>query len=1262
MEVLSLMAVMGIDTSKYESGLNKATGQAQNFASKLGTILKGVAIGKALFDVGKGAVDAYKDYEQLVGGIDTLFKSSSAKVQAYAHEAFQNAGMSANEYMSTAISFSSSLINSLGGDTEKAAEQTNKAITDMSDNANKMGTSLEMVQNAYRGFARGNFTMLDNLSLGYSGTKEGMEELLAKAHELSGVEYDISSLSDIIDAIHEVQASMDITGTTIAEAMDTIEGSANAAKAAWQNVLTAIAGGGDMGQAINGLITSLFGNGSGGFVNNLTTRVVEVVKGIAEFVGKSAPLFAKQIPKLLVGVGKSLVTSLPKMIGSLAKAIPDTLGNLITSFDDAFLDLIGASVDKTTESYQNIKSLIEKGIKAAVKIEPDDGSAVFTKADEIIETLKTDKYKGTLTIDGDTGAADTALENLQAAIRKFKDGGDIAELQKAIEDCEKLTVSPELSPEAKEAVQQQLDILMGTLKEMTKLAVVMSATAGSVYTDAKGIIEKLKGDEYKGKIEIDGNTQKANDALSALETEITTLTQEGGSVATLQAAIAECQKIEISPEYKDDTDVQGQIDTLKATLENMKELPITFTGDGKQALEEAGSTVDKINEYKGLITIDGKADGVDTALSDIRAAITKLQSGEGSIGELEAAINRCKELTIDPNVDPTKKDEALAALKELEDALGKASGEATITYSATGTTDTGWTEFKSFVDSQGWKGKDFTYKATGEFTVSEGTTDQIKKYAEAISAAASAIGDYNEAVNGIKSAAEQKLKADLESIDQQASQEYKELSLLHTHGHLTDKEYEERLGNLTENVQGQKQALTDEYNQIVKTSEKLANGTAKDDMKATGELLDNLYKDEEISAETYESAIANLTNGTAPDNAKTSGSLALEYLTNKANETNEMIDKAVGDYNTAMDAAEAQQAEATQTQEMIDSFAAPFKELASDMAGTGDERFNTTENSMEDIRAAIVDAIKFNKEYQEIDEGVDTQALADLMMSVLYDEDNNPQEINMEEFEAAAAEILEEMKASAQDTADAAKQEAETALQEALKNAAENNNMTFENIETLISKIEESGIEIDENTKALILNVESAAETAASEATTNVEKSLETINGLNDLVSTGISEGGTSGSAEMGTAMSTEGESAAGKISTALDTAIGKARRLNIKGAGGMNFEFNSKAMSGGRILQGLTPFGIDGNGVVQYGGEAGAEAVVGVNSLDHMIQESVRSAIGAVLGKMDQIIGGQNQGDVKIVMDSGAMVGQLVKGMDRQLGSTVRRRGGGRT
>lgn len=159
MEVLSLMAVMGIDTSKYESGLNKATGQAQNFASKLGTILKGVAIGKALFDVGKGAVDAYKDYEQLVGGIDTLFKSSSAKVQAYAQEAFQNAGMSANEYMSTAISFSSSLINSLGGDTEKAAEQTNKAITDMSDNANKMGTSLEMVQNAYRGFARGNFTI-----------------------------------------------------------------------------------------------------------------------------------------------------------------------------------------------------------------------------------------------------------------------------------------------------------------------------------------------------------------------------------------------------------------------------------------------------------------------------------------------------------------------------------------------------------------------------------------------------------------------------------------------------------------------------------------------------------------------------------------------------------------------------------------------------------------------------------------------------------------------------------------------------------------------------------------------------------------------------------------------------------------------------------------------------------------------------------------------------------------------------------------------
>lgn len=190
----------------------------------------------------------YAQYEQLVGGVDTLFKNSSKKVQEYASNAYKTAGMSANEYMETVTSFSASLLQSLENDTEAAAEYANMAITDMSDNANKMGTSMEMIQNAYNGFAKQNYTMLDNLKLGYGGTKEEMERLLVDADKLSdsfNLQVDASgalvySYADIVDAIHIVQTEMGITGTTAKEAGTTIQGSVNSMKAAWTNLVTSL--------------------------------------------------------------------------------------------------------------------------------------------------------------------------------------------------------------------------------------------------------------------------------------------------------------------------------------------------------------------------------------------------------------------------------------------------------------------------------------------------------------------------------------------------------------------------------------------------------------------------------------------------------------------------------------------------------------------------------------------------------------------------------------------------------------------------------------------------------------------------------------------------------------------------------------------------------------------------------------------------------------------------------------------------------------
>lgn len=232
-----------IDTELDESGLKNGLGKLDSTASKA---LKGVAagltaVGVAAVAFGKSVVSSYADYEQLVGGVDTLFKESSKNLQQYADNAYKTAGLSANQYMDTVTSFSASLISSLGGDTEKAVGYADRAITDMADNANKFGSSMESIQNAYQGFAKQNYTMLDNLKLGYGGTKEEMQRLLEEAEKISGIKFDISSFADITQAIHIIQESMGVAGATAEEAEETISGSISMLKASWQNFITGLA-------------------------------------------------------------------------------------------------------------------------------------------------------------------------------------------------------------------------------------------------------------------------------------------------------------------------------------------------------------------------------------------------------------------------------------------------------------------------------------------------------------------------------------------------------------------------------------------------------------------------------------------------------------------------------------------------------------------------------------------------------------------------------------------------------------------------------------------------------------------------------------------------------------------------------------------------------------------------------------------------------------------------------------------------------------
>ena len=310
------------DTIGRITGVAKKAGTALLEVGKVaGTAL--VAAGTAVAAISKVSLDAYANYEQLVGGVETLFKDSSDIVQQYAQQAYQTAGMSANAYMETVTSFSASLLQGLGGDTAKAAEYADMAIRDMSDNANKMGTNIGMIQNAYQGFAKQNYTMLDNLKLGYGGTQQEMERLLKDANRINKengkmTNYSIKNLNDVYEAIHVVQEEMGIYGTTLDEASETISGSLSAAKAAWENLLVGFADGNqDLGLLINNFVGSVTTA-----ANNIVPRLAQILGGLSAALAQVLPVISAELPVLLEQLLPGLISGATSLITGLAMALP----------------------------------------------------------------------------------------------------------------------------------------------------------------------------------------------------------------------------------------------------------------------------------------------------------------------------------------------------------------------------------------------------------------------------------------------------------------------------------------------------------------------------------------------------------------------------------------------------------------------------------------------------------------------------------------------------------------------------------------------------------------------------------------------------------------------------------------------------------------------------------------------------------------------------------------------------------------------------
>lgn len=370
------------NTAKEESSkIEKAVNKTGEIASKVGkaAIIGATAAATAIGTITKFVIQHYAEYEQLAGGVETLFGAQGLSLKKYAQSigqtveqargkydqliqaqtevmnnakvAYKTAGMSANDYMNTITSFAAALKQSTANETE-AAKVANQTVIDMADNANKMGTNMEDIQNAYQGFSKQNYTMLDNLKLGYGGTKSEMERLLQEAEKLTGIHYDINNLSDVYNAIHEIQKNLGITGTTAKEAMKTIDGAMKMTKASWDNLLTGLA---DPKQAVGPLISE-FAKSLGILAKNVTPKIKEVFDALPNALIQITP----QLMNMIIDLAPSLILAAINLVAGLIGALPGIISPIFSQLSS----LIGSGmIDKIGQSISsNMPTLISKGL------------------------------------------------------------------------------------------------------------------------------------------------------------------------------------------------------------------------------------------------------------------------------------------------------------------------------------------------------------------------------------------------------------------------------------------------------------------------------------------------------------------------------------------------------------------------------------------------------------------------------------------------------------------------------------------------------------------------------------------------------------------------------------------------------------------------------------------------------------------------------------------------------------------------------------
>lgn len=665
MDLLKLAAKIELDDSSYVKGVNNAEKLSESLKGKMSAwtvamgniaadmMRKGIG---AINNIVNGAVDGYADYQQLIGGVETLFKGSSDRVAKYAKDSFRTTGLSANDYMETVTSFSASLLQGLGGDTAAAADLADMAITDMADNANKMGTDISSIQAAYQGFAKQNFTMLDNLKLGYGGTREEMVRLINDAgildHEIKNL--DGITFDQLVQAIHVIQENMGITGTTAKEAADTISGSKNSLKAAWEDILSAV--GGEGGQERLDETLENFKTSFSTYVENIVPTLIDTVANSGTMVDAVAEAVSSLPANILAVIGEKGLESGVDMLGGLSKLTSWVIDNItnvfrsasadpsqIQAFGAALGDFVGTAMsDIVTNAPAIVSGIFDAGIALAGGLVDGLFAGLFGQGAEV-EKITEQLTKDITEVDVNNAKASALVSYIQGLVDKYGDAATkTSEFQSAAAELEGVL------PGAGKVFDDYADDIGGAVKALDDMIAKMrEAAIMSGMTKALNAQYELLGEQQTKKAQADvaaevygaersGMQNVIAETAKAYANEILRLNEEGANFFMddrLGEVIANATQTS-------ETGESGNLGQLVEALQNYYDMNESEKAVWADEMDDILSP-EQIDSFSSKIAeLTAGIEDAQKVSSDMQAEITATQQ---QINMTEQAVNNAME-------------------------------------------------------------------------------------------------------------------------------------------------------------------------------------------------------------------------------------------------------------------------------------------------------------------------------------------------------------------------------------------------------------------------------------------------------------------------------------------------------------------------------------------------------------------------------------------------------------------------------------------